>query len=405
MFLVKERSDILMERNHPTRAFQYNEDNPMQKIYDALYQDSLNTRNFNSLMDLITRKENILLAYQNVRKNFGNLIERCDEALKNIQIFENMVNLYNSKINKYEDYNSFKVDLENDMRNMDKNLGSTYFDLIENETAENSRKLKELIDSYNSINEQLTTLIEKKSVFDKSSELVLSQLNTYKIPKRTNLVNGLDNPTPIEQVLKMEDQKKTDTLLDDFEVSELNFISGIIKAEDDMRMKRMIFRASRGRAIPTFFDLTIEDKLNQTKVEKKIFNIFLQGGTQNVLAQKIIQICDIFSASRFTIPKREDLASEINNVQQEIYDKKNYLKTVETSIKDFFKDKIGENNQPGRYDMYKLYFLQEKLLFSNLNKCKLRGNFIDGEVWIPEEKYQLVQESLLKITSKDPTNY
>ena len=337
------------------------------------------------------------------RKNFGNLIERCDEALKNIQIFENMVNLYNSKINKYEDYNSFKVDLENDMRNMDKNLGSTYFDLIENETAENSRKLKELIDSYNSVNEQLTTLIEKKSVFDKSSELVLSQLNTYKIPKRTNLVNGLDNPTPIEQVLKMEDQKKTDTLLDDFEVSELNFISGIIKAEDDMRMKRMIFRASRGRAIPTFFDLTIEDKLNQTKVEKKIFNIFLQGGTQNVLAQKIIQICDIFGASRFTIPKREDLASEINNVQQEIYDKKNYLKTVETSIKDFFKDKIGENNQPGRYDMYKLYFLQEKLLFSNLNKCKLRGNFIDGEVWIPEEKYQLVQESLLKITSKDPT--
>lgn len=130
------------------------------------------------------------------------------KLLKNIQIFENMVNLYNSKINKYEDYNSFKVDLENDMRNMDKNLGSTYFDLIENETAENSRKLKELIDSYNSINEQLTTLIEKKSVFDKSSELVLSQLNTYKIPKRTNLVNGLDNPTPIEQVLKMEDQKK-----------------------------------------------------------------------------------------------------------------------------------------------------------------------------------------------------
>ena len=107
-------------------------------------------------------------------------------------------------------------------------------------------------------------------------------------------------------------------------MSELNFISGIIRAEDDMRMKRMIFRASRGRAIPTFFDLTMEDKLSQTKVEKKIFNIFIQGGTQNVLANKIIQICDIFGASRFTIPKREDLASAINNVQQEIYDKKNY---------------------------------------------------------------------------------
>ena len=336
------------------------------------------------------------------RKNFGNLIERCDEALKNIQMFENMADLYEQKINKYQNYETFKIDLENDINNMDKNIGSTYFDLVENETAENNRKLKELVDSYNTVNEQLTNLIEKKSVFDKSSELILSQINTYKIPKKQNIFEGLDSPDSVEQILKLDESKKQTSLLDDYEVSELNFISGIIRAEDDMRMKRMVFRASRGRALPTFFDLTIEDKLNQTKVEKKIFNIFIQGGTQNVLANKIIKICEIFGASRFTIPKREDLPSAINNIQQEIFDKTNYLKTVETSIKDFFKDKIGENNMPGRYDMYKLYFLQEKLLFSNLNKCKLRGNFIDGEVWIPEEKYQLVQDSLLKITSKDP---
>ena len=336
------------------------------------------------------------------RKNFGNLIERCDESLKNIQMFENIVQLYEQTINRYKDYETFKLDLENDMRNIDRNIGSTYFDLIENETSENNRKLRELVESYNSINEQLNNLIEKKSVYDKSSELMLSQLNTIRVPKKQNIFNALESSQPVDQLLKMEETKKTSSLLDDYEVSELNFISGIIKAEDDMRMKRMVFRVSRGRAIPTFFDLTVEDRLTQTKVEKKIFNIFIQGGGQNVLAKKIIQICDIFGASRFTIPKREDLASEISNVQQEIYDKKNYLKSVETSIKDFFKDKIGENNIPGRYDMYRLYFLQEKLLFTNLNKCKLRGNFIDGEVWIPEEKYQLVQDSLLKITSKDP---
>ena len=336
------------------------------------------------------------------RKNFGNLIERCDESLKNIQMFENIVQLYEQTINRYKDYETFKLDLENDMRNIDRNIGSTYFDLIENETSENNRKLRELVESYNTINEQLNNLIEKKSVYDKSSELMLSQLNTIRVPKKQNIFNALESSQPVDQLLKMEETKKTSSLLDDYEVSELNFISGIIKAEDDMRMKRMVFRVSRGRAIPTFFDLTVEDRLTQTKVEKKIFNIFIQGGGQNVLAKKIIQICDIFGASRFTIPKREDLASEISNVQQEIYDKKNYLKSVETSIKDFFKDKIGENNIPGRYDMYRLYFLQEKLLFTNLNKCKLRGNFIDGEVWIPEEKYQLIQDSLLKITSKDP---
>ena len=337
------------------------------------------------------------------RKNFGSYIERCDEALKNIQLFENMADLYKEKIIKYKDYETFKLDLENSMRNMDRNYGSTYFDLIENETSENNKKLKELIDSYNLVDAQLTLLIEKKSVFDKSSELIFSQLNTYKIPKKQNIGLGIDDNSAIQNILKSaeNDQKKA-ILIDDYDVSELNFISGIIRAEDDMRMKRMIFRASRGRALPTFFDLTVEDKLTHQKIEKKIFTIFVQGGAQNFLANKIIQICDIFGASRFTIPKREDLQNEINNIQQEIYEKKEYLKTVETSIKEFFKDKIGENELPGKYDMYKLYFLQEKLLFSNLNKCKLHKDLLDGEVWIPEEKLELVQEAINKISSKNP---
>jgi V-type H+-transporting ATPase subunit a len=337
------------------------------------------------------------------RKNFGSYIERCDEALKNIQLFENMADLYKEKIIKYKDYETFKLDLENSMRNMDRNYGSTYFDLIENETSENNKKLKELIDSYNLVYAQLTLLIEKKSVFDKSSELIFSQLNTYKIPKKQNIGLGIDDNSAIQNILKSaeNDQKKA-ILIDDYDVSELNFISGIIRAEDDMRMKRMIFRASRGRALPTFFDLTVEDKLTHQKIEKKIFTIFVQGGAQNFLANKIIQICDIFGASRFTIPKREDLQNEINNIQQEIYEKKEYLKTVETSIKEFFKDKIGENELPGKYDMYKLYFLQEKLLFSNLNKCKLHKDLLDGEVWIPEEKLELVQEAINKISSKNP---
>ena len=314
-----------------------------------------------------------------------------------------MADLYKEKIIKYKDYETFKLDLENSMRNIDHNLGSTYFDLIENETSENNKKLKELIESYNLVDAQLNLLIEKKSVYDKSSELIFSQLNTYKIPKKQNIGLGIDDQSQIQNILKSaENTQKSSLLLDDYDVSELNFISGIIKAEDDMRMKRMIFRASRGRALPTFFDLTVEDKLTKQKIEKKIFTIFVQGGAQNFLAKKIIQICDIFGASRFTIPKREDLQNEINSVQQEIYEKKEYLKTVETSIKDFFKDKIGENEFPGKYDMYKLYFLQEKLLFTNLNKCKLHKDLLDGEVWIPEEKLHLVQEALNKISSRNP---
>ena len=346
------------------------------------------------------------------KKNFSNLIERCEESLKNIQNFENILQLYGLNIIKYTSYQTFKIDLQNDKDNLNKNLNINYFDLVEIEINENRKKITELIESYNNIKDQLDLLIEKKSVYDKTSDLIFSKLNNnenYKSnnnekPIKNDINNMIDNEiTPQGFILESDMNDRKLNLLDDYSQSELNFICGVIKAEDDMKFKRMLFRASRGRAIPTFFDLTIENRALKIKQEKRIFIIFLQGHQNSILFQKMINICDIFGASRFNIPQKEQLKKEIKNLQNEIFDKTTYLRTIETSIKDFFKDKIGENGIPGKYDMFKLYFLQEKLLFINLNKCKLIGNFLDGEVWIPQEKLTKVQNALLNITKKDPS--
>ena len=346
------------------------------------------------------------------KKNFGNLIERCEESLKNIQIFENTLQLYGLKLIKYTSYQTFKIDLQNDIDNLNKNLNLNYFDLVEIEIIENTKKINELIESYNNIKEQLDLLIEKKSVYDKTSDLIFSKLSSeYNNDSNNsknrfkNDINNIDSeiPTPTAYIIDSQIREKNINLLDENSNSEFNFVSGVIKAEDDMKFKRMVFRASRGRAIPTFFDLTIENKVLQIKQEKRIFVIFLQGYQNSFLFKKILNICDLFGANRFNIPRKEKIRKELLNIQNEIFDKKTYLKSIETSIIDFFKDKIGENGIPGKYDMYKLYFLQEKLLLINLNKCKLRGNFLDGEVWIPEEKYFIVQNALLNITKKDPT--
>jgi V-type H+-transporting ATPase subunit a len=120
---------------------------------------------------------------------------------------------------------------------MQRHMGSTYFDFVESEVVEDERKLLELMDSYNQINEALENLIEKKSVFDKSSQLVLA---------------GHDESRMI---------RSSASMLEEGQKSDLNFIAGVIKAEDDLRMKRMIFRISRGRAIPTFFDLIVDSRL------------------------------------------------------------------------------------------------------------------------------------------------
>ena len=333
------------------------------------------------------------------RKIYSNMILRCEEAAKKIQNFENICSTYGEQIIRYTTYQTFKIDLENDMESIDKRYGSTYFDLIENEIGEDEKKLKELLESYKNITEQLDSLIEKKSVFDKSSQLMSSQQSNLNFQKDS--FSSINNQTEsIETFLK---NKNNVPLIPETDITDINFISGVIKAEDSMRLKRMIFRVSRGRAIPTFFDLTIENKTLKTKQEKKIFVILYQGGADDFLVEKILNICDIFNSSRFTIPKREEISSAINALQHEIYEKKTFLKTAETSIKDFIKDKIGSDGIPAKYDKYRLFFLQEKLVYINLSKCKNIGNFIDGEVWIPEDKLKDIQNSLLKLTEKDPS--
>ncbi len=293
---------------------------------------------------------------------------------------------------KYKSYSSFITDSEIDERNRDRRFGSTYFDLIENEILEDEKKITDLIESYTQISENLENLIEKKSVFDKVCQLLLAggqgrEVNSPALRQRGN------------QMMIDEEVGQSD----------LNFIAGVIKAEDDLRMKRMIFRISKGRAIPTFFDLVTENKLIKAKVQKKIFTIFFQGGVENVLLSKLLKVCDIFQASRFNIPRREDMHNQINLLQSDITDKKQFLKQAETSIKDFLRDKvglsIGSDHQPAKYDLYRLYFKKERLMFLNLNKCINRGNFLDGEVWIPEDSYKDVQKTLQDINKSELTAF
>jgi hypothetical protein len=49
----------------------------------------------------------------------------------------------------------------------------------------------------------------------------------------------------------------------------------------------------------------------------------------------------LFGASRYSVPKRDEVMNEINKLQNEINEKKSFLKQAENSIRDFIKGKIG----------------------------------------------------------------
>ena len=352
-----------------------------------------------------------------VKKNYGDMIKRCDEMKKKIGDYNHICSEFKIPFNNFQSYQEFNILLSHDMKERDKKFGSTYFDLIENEVLENERKINELVDSYAQLRDDLVVLIEKKHVLEKASELF-----------RNNVAYGNFGDTDAD-----EEGIKASTN------SNLVLLAGTIPIENELKMKRMIFRVSRGNAITTFYSLEINkdeylltstvrqrgfsfanknknvliekddnilqygnDELINTK--KKIFSVVFTGGEENILLKKILKCCEIFQASRFQIPRNEIINAEINSLRNDISVKKNMIVSIEKNLTDLISSTNKFNGRNGyKYSLYRLFFEQQRLIYTNMGKCILRENFIDGRVWIPKNKLEEVEETL-KNLFKDQEN-
>ena len=353
------------------------------------------------------------------KKNFSDIVKRCDECRKKIDDFIRISFDFHIRFFNYKTFNEFKSDLDKDMKERDKKFGSTYFDLLENEVNENDRKINELVDSHTQIRDDLVTLIEKKHVLLKASELIRNNIAYGDFSESEAGENGI---------------KQSST-------SNLSFMTGVVNAEYELKMKRMIFRISRGHAVTTFYNLDInndeylltssvrqrgfsfvENTPNQQKklpqlssiiqsneidnfnTNKRIFTIIFTGGEEGILLQKILKVCEIFQASRYPVPKNSEIKDEIYNIILDIQDKKNLIISIEKNINDLILLNNKLNNKRGyKYSLYKLYFEQQKMIYTTLNKCIVRDTFIDGQVWIPKDSLPEV-EQLLKDIFVDKDN-
>ena len=53
------------------KVLRHNEYYNIQNVFDKLYKDSKNNKSFNNLYEIIISRENILLAYRNIKSNKG----------------------------------------------------------------------------------------------------------------------------------------------------------------------------------------------------------------------------------------------------------------------------------------------------------------------------------------------
>lgn len=60
-------------------SLRFNEYYDIQNVYDSLYKDSQQGKNFKGLMEIITSRENILAAYRKIKSNKGSLTAGCNK--------------------------------------------------------------------------------------------------------------------------------------------------------------------------------------------------------------------------------------------------------------------------------------------------------------------------------------
>ena len=351
------------------------------------------------------------------KKNFSEMIKRCDEIKKRILDFSKVCYDFHLPYNYYKTFSEFQKDINDDMKKRDKKFGLTYFDLIESEILENDKKINELVDSHSQTRDNLVTLIEKKHVLLKAEELIRTN---YDFSQFSEVDPGEDG---IKQGMG----------------SDLSFMAGVINIENELKMKRMIFRISRGRAITAFYSLEINNdeylltssvrerglsfmqsnlrqpgryerlsSLIQSKdvgtfnTKKKIFTIIFTGSAENILLQKLLKVCEIFQASRYPVPKNSEITNEINKIEEEIKLKKNLMVSIERTLLDFCTTKnIYENKKGYKYSLYKLFFDQEKMVYTALNKCIVRDTFVDGQIWIPTSELPQVNALLQNLFTQN----
>ena len=332
------------------------------------------------IMDIFGKADNAAIQFIDLtkdipdsKKSFSSMLKRVEQMEIKTTQFMDYAGEFQIKIHFYKNYDKFIEDIENDL-NMKGLTFSTYFDYIETEVIENEKKILDLTESHQKMKEDLEIELEKKLVFEKYFKMTGGILNAYDLKQKAN----------------------SDSLVS---------FMGVIRADDEIKMNRMIIRMGRGRAIATFFDMDIPQYLSSNllkkKDEKKIFIVIFPTEAKDYLMKKMLQICDILSASHYIPPENETKEEILKNLEKKIRDKRQYLIESEASIKKFLRKFSGNEERPARMDLLRLYSKKEKSIYDNLNKCIIRDNFIDGEVWVLEEKKDILISLLNSGVSKD----
>ena len=164
--------------------------------------------------------------------------------------------------------------------------------------------------------------------------------------------------------------------------------------EDVMKLRRIVFRASKGLGFPCFYYPTINEK-NIIFDEKKYFGnkqIFSITLASQYAMKKIRNTIEILNYDTFYISNALKLKKELENINEEVLSQKEIILNSQKVLLEMIKPKTDPVKIDGKYykslySLYRTFSKREKYIYINLNKCKDLGDYYVGDIWVPMIEY------------------
>lgn len=184
-------------------------------------------------------------------------------------------------------------------------------------------------------------------------------------------------------------------------------IAGTIEVDEKVRLKKLLFRATRGKALTFFQDFEVPDKDPKGKAHtKSVYIVVFQEGRQ--IRDKIVRICDSFMGQRFDLPQFEGIPKKIQEVRKGIAESKaltdtsrRQLKQYLTQINQISGDEGLVRERISALEVYKWFVAKEKALYSALNLMKQGQSAYVGFFWSPNDDEVRMKEVLQNYPTTD----
>lgn len=112
----------------------------------------------------------------------------------------------------------------------------------------------------------------------------------------------------------------------------ITHIAGTIDSDEKERLKRLLFRATRGKALTHFSDFEADNSSGK-KIGKSVYIVVFQDGRQ--IRDRIVRICDSFLGQRFDLPPISMMKQKIDEVRRNIFESKNLTKTSKMYLRNY----------------------------------------------------------------------